>query len=125
MAERPRILRSLRVLDAVALALTAAALAAAPAHAAATVLAVGFADPSIDGATIALHRPGGAGELRNWRTLPGNHPAVGGGRLAYIERRDDRRRGRPRDRRARRRRARGLGDLGGVARATARCTPRR
>ena len=86
--------------------------------------AVGSADPSIDGATIALHRPGGAGELRNWRTLPGNHPAVGGGRLAYIAGATIAGRGRPRDRRARSRRARGLGDLGGVARRTARCTPR-
>lgn len=87
MAERPRILRSLRALDAAALAVVAATLATAPAHAAATVAAPGYADPSIDGAAIALHRPGGTGEIRapsGFTALPGNHPAIGGGRAAYI-----------------------------------------
>jgi len=86
MAERPKILRSLRALDAAALAAVAVTLATAPAQAA-TVIAIGYADPSVDGPRFALHRPGANGELRapNVRSeLPGNHPAVGGGRLAYI-----------------------------------------
>jgi hypothetical protein len=87
MAERPRILRSLRALDALALAACAAALAAAPAHAATTVFAPGFADPSADGQTLALHRPGGIGELRGpagIQPAPGARPAVGGGRIAWV-----------------------------------------
>jgi hypothetical protein len=88
MAERPRILRGLRALDALALAATAAARGVTPAHAAVTVAAVGYSDPSIDGLVLALHRPGAVGEIRSpagIQVLPGNHPAVGGGRLAYIE----------------------------------------
>src|SRR3954454_17428714 len=88
MAERPRILRGLRALDALGLALTAAALAATPAQAAVAVAAVGYSDPSADGLVLALHHPGTAGEVRGpagIQVLPGNHPAVGGGRLAYIE----------------------------------------
>ena len=88
MAERPRILRGLRALDALALALTAAALAVTPAQAAVTVEAAGYSDPSADGLVLALHRPGAVGEIRSpagIQVLPGNHPAVGGGRLAYIE----------------------------------------
>ena len=108
MAEKPRILRSLRVLDALALALVAATLFAAPASAAIRVTAIGFSDPSLDGPTIALHRPGGAGELRGpagIQPVPGNHPAVGGG-LTRVDRRPERRRQRHRrDPRARRRRA--------------------
>lgn len=88
MAERPRILRALRAFDALALAACAAALWAAPAHAAAAhVVAAGFTDPSVDGPTLALHRPGGAGELRapyGTRPVPGSHPVVGEGRVAWI-----------------------------------------
>ena len=80
-----------------------------PRSAAVSVAALGFADPTVDGATLALHRPGGAGELRGpagVAALPGNHPAVGGGRPAWI---DGATvvvvAGRRRDRRARRRRA--------------------
>src|SRR3954447_17719938 len=61
MAERPRILRGLRALDALALAATAVALAASPAQAAVTVTAVGYSDPSVDGFVQTLHKPGGAG----------------------------------------------------------------
>jgi hypothetical protein len=88
MAERPRVLRSLRAIDALALAVTAAALAVSPAQAAVQVFAPGYADVSVDGSVFALHRPGGAGELRGFsgtQPLPGNHPAVGGGRVAWIE----------------------------------------
>jgi hypothetical protein len=85
MAERPRILRSLRALDAAALAVCAVALYAAPASA--QLYAPGFADPNVDGAALALHRPGGNGELRGptfSNPLPGSHPAIGGGRQAWI-----------------------------------------
>ena len=95
-------------LDAAALAACAAALAAAPAQAAVTVTAAGFADPSVDGPRFALHRPGGDGELREpggRQALPGNHPAVGGGRPAWIEGSDVVVAGRRRDPRARRGRA--------------------
>ena len=91
MAERPRILRSLRALDAAALAVAALTLATAPAQAAVSVFAVGYADAGLDGPLLALHRPGGQGEIRGpegTRTLPGNHPAIGGGRAAYRPRRD-------------------------------------
>ena len=86
MAERPAILRTLRVADAAALAACAAALWAAPAQAA--VFAVPATDPSADG---ALDRLPGAGRRRRDRgagrapsAAPGPHPAVGGGKLAWI-----------------------------------------
>ena len=87
MAEKPRILRSLRVLDAAALALVAVTLATAPAQAAVSVFAVGYADVSLDGPLLALHRPGGQGEIRGpdgTRVVPGSHPAIGGGKAAYL-----------------------------------------
>jgi hypothetical protein len=85
MAERPRILRSLRALDAAALAACALALYAAPAQAA--LFAAGFADPSVDGAAVALHAPGQPGQVRSPSgafTVPGTHPALGGGHAAWI-----------------------------------------
>jgi hypothetical protein len=88
MAEQPRILRTLRLADAAALAIVAAALFAAPAQAQLVGAAAGFADPTVDGFDVAFHRPGGLGELRGPAgvfTLPGNHPAIGGGRQAWIE----------------------------------------
>ena len=88
MAERPRILRSLRIVDALALAACAAVLFAAPASAAVSIYAIGFADPTVSGVTLALHRPGGTGELRGPAGVEptlGNHPAVGGARTAWIE----------------------------------------
>jgi hypothetical protein len=88
MAERPGILRAIRAVDAATLALAATALAAAPAPAAVRTVAAGYADMSVDGALSALHRPGGPGELRRPSGIevrPGNHPAVGGGRAAWIE----------------------------------------
>jgi hypothetical protein len=89
MAERPRILRSLRALDAAALAACAAALLAAPAQARAQpgVFAIGLADPSVDGPNVAMHLPGGDGEFRGPGAafgLPGAHPALGGGHAAWI-----------------------------------------
>jgi hypothetical protein len=88
MAQRPRILRSLRAIDAAALAACAIALFAAPAQAAtASIVGVGIADPSVDGASIAFSRPGAVGVLRSPagdQSAPGSHPAIGGGRLAYL-----------------------------------------
>ncbi|HEX6020951.1 MAG TPA: hypothetical protein VFZ00_03075 [Solirubrobacter sp.] len=88
MAERPRILRSLRIVDAITLAICAATVAATPASAAVTAYAFGFADPTVSGPTVALHRPGGTGEIRTPTgvlTTPGNHPAVGGANSVWIE----------------------------------------
>jgi hypothetical protein len=85
MAERPRILRGLRALDAAALAACAIALVATPASA--QLFAAGRADPSVDGPAIALHRPGSTGELRapgSDAALPGPHPAIGGGHRAWL-----------------------------------------
>jgi hypothetical protein len=89
MAERPSILRALRAADAAALAACAAALWAAPAQAA-SVFAVPATDPSADGELIAFQEPGGGGVLARvggdgFRgPAPGPHPAVGGGKLAWI-----------------------------------------
>jgi hypothetical protein len=88
MAEQPRILRGLRLIDAAALTALAAALAVSPAHAAVAPYAIGFSDPVADGSALALHRPGGAGEIRSAAgtlALPGAHPAVGGSRRAWLE----------------------------------------
>jgi hypothetical protein len=85
MAERPQILRGLRMGDALALAAAAAALViAVPAHAAKTVAPSG-ADPGIGSKTLVFERPDGTGFLRREeRTvqLPGLNPAIGGGRVA-------------------------------------------
>jgi hypothetical protein len=86
MAERPRILRSLRALDALTLTAAALALATTPAHAATHTIAPGFADPSVDGTALALHHPGSTGQLwspTDARPLPGAHPAIGGARVAW------------------------------------------
>ncbi len=86
MAQRPRILRSLRAIDAAALAACAIALFAAPAQAA-TIVAIGVSDPSVDGSTVAFSRPGAPGVLRSPagdQSAPGAHPGIGGGRLAYV-----------------------------------------
>ena len=87
MAEQPRILRGLRLADAAALAVVAVALFAAPAQAQVIGAAAGFSDPTVDGAAVAFHRPGGLGEQRGpagVQALPGSHPAIGGGRQAWI-----------------------------------------
>jgi hypothetical protein len=75
-------MRSVRPIGPLAAAL---ALFAAPAQAA--LYAVGFADPSVDGAAVALHAPGANGQVRSPEGLsgvPGVHPAIGGGREAWI-----------------------------------------
>jgi hypothetical protein len=65
----------------------AAALFATPAHAAVTIAAYGFTDPVLDGPSLALHRPGGTGAIRGPTgvSVPGTHPAVGGGRRAWLD----------------------------------------
>ena len=86
MAERPAILRALRAADAVALCACAAALWAAPAQAA-SVFAVPATDPSADGALVAFQEPGGGGVIARpgaREPAPGPHPAVGGGKLAWV-----------------------------------------
>jgi hypothetical protein len=86
MAQRPAILRSLRRLDAIALAACALALWTSPAQAA-TVIAAGATDPSVDGASVALDAPPATGLLLRRgvaRPVPGRHPAVGGGHVAWI-----------------------------------------
>ena len=106
-------------LDALALAVCAAALLAAPAQAAVSVAAIGFADPSVAGPTLALHRPGGTGELRGPAGVRADARQPSGGRRRPdgLDRgRRRRRRRRDRDRRARRRRRRGLRHLGRLAR---------
>jgi hypothetical protein len=87
MLEQPKILKTLRLIDAAALATVAAALIATPAIAAVTVAAIGFTDPVLDGPALALHRPGGTGEVRGptGAPVPGTHPAVGGGRRAWVD----------------------------------------
>lgn len=90
MAERPAILRSLRVGAAVALALAALplALSGAPARAAAAELFTSAgADPSADGALVVWQGPTGEGLIaRDGRTelLPGSEPALGGGHVTWI-----------------------------------------
>jgi hypothetical protein len=87
MAERPAILRGMRAVDAVALAVCALALATAPAQAATRQIAADATDPSLDGATVAWHDATGAGVLRVGTRLtaaPGPRPAVGGGHVAWI-----------------------------------------
>jgi hypothetical protein len=86
MAERPAILRGLRAVDAVALALCALALAATPAQAA-TVAAGNATDPSLDGARIAWHVPGSSGVIGadgQFTAAAGARPAVGGERTAWL-----------------------------------------
>jgi hypothetical protein len=86
MAERPFILRALRAADAAALAACAAALWAAPAQAA-NVFAVPATDPSADGGLVAFQQPGAGGVIAGpdgRSAAPGPHPAVGGGKLAWI-----------------------------------------
>jgi hypothetical protein len=85
MAERPRILRSLRALDAAALVACALALFAVPAQA--DLYSVGAADPSVDRANVAVHVPGQLGQIHTptgIATVPGSHPAIGGGREAWV-----------------------------------------
>jgi hypothetical protein len=65
----------------------AAALWAAPAQAA-TVFAAPATDPSVDAGLLAFQKPGTGGILARGShrdPVPGTHPAVGGGLLAYLD----------------------------------------
>jgi hypothetical protein len=101
MAERPAILRGLRVADAVALAACAVAMtgvaparaadpaaahAAAKARFAATLVVAPGAAPSASESAFAFQRPGGVGYLRRpdgTFGLPGRDPALGAGLVGW------------------------------------------
>ncbi len=89
MAERPAILRGLRVADAVALAVCAAVIGAAPAQASTSpVTAAAASGPAADGALFAFQRPGGVGYLRRAGAtvaLPGRDPALAAGLVGWRE----------------------------------------
>ncbi len=127
MAEQPRILRSLRLADAAALAVVAATLFATPAQAqAVSAAAIGFADPSVDGETLALHRPGGSRRAPRPRRHPvgRGQPPGRGRRPPGLDRERARRRLRParlpRPRRGQRRRLHHLRRLASGRRALGR-----
>jgi hypothetical protein len=87
MAERPVVLRGLRAITGIALALCAVELASGPALAATTV-ARHATDPSAVAGVLAWQTPGGLGVARHSRgtfPLTGRAPAVGGGMIATIE----------------------------------------
>lgn len=86
MAERPALLRTLRLADALALFLCASLLGAAAAGARPFVRASPATDPSAAGTALAWQQPGGPGILQlatGPAQLPGVAPALGGGYLAY------------------------------------------
>ena len=88
MAERPKILRSLRAIDALALITTAAALADNARASRGQGHRPRLRRRQPRRRLFAFHHPGATGELRGpngTQPLPGNHPAVGGGRVAWIE----------------------------------------
>jgi hypothetical protein len=86
MAERPALLRTTRLVDALALLGVAGALAGGSAHAAATQVAAPATDPSTDGSALAWNVPGADGVLAADGTTMavGRRPALGGGKLAAI-----------------------------------------
>jgi hypothetical protein len=84
MAERPLILRGLRLADGAALAACALVLGTSVAEAAR--VAQRATDPSVAGTDVAWQVPGGGGVLlRDGQTLPvpGTNPALGGGRAVW------------------------------------------
>jgi hypothetical protein len=84
MAERPRILRAVRLADGIALLLAAAAAFTADAHAA-TRVGVG-SDPSASGTTVVWTTSGGGVELREGQTATTSVPAhavLGGSLIAW------------------------------------------
>ncbi|HWT95802.1 MAG TPA: hypothetical protein VN238_22570 [Solirubrobacteraceae bacterium] len=89
MAERPAILRTFRLADALALAVVAVALTAQTSHAATRAFVDRAADPSVAGAELAYDVPGTApGVLRSGTGIfdvPGSERvAIGGGMLATV-----------------------------------------
>jgi hypothetical protein len=90
MAERPALLRGLRLADGAALLLCALTLATGSAFAA-NVLAEPATDPSVGGSDVAWQQPGAAGILARGVhrvPLPGRDPALSGSLAAW--RNDDR-----------------------------------
>jgi len=96
MAERPAILRGLRVADAVALAACALAIGVAPAnaasaraHTAASIALAPASGPASDGALFAWQVPGQTGRLRRLDgsavALPGRDPTLGAGLVGWRE----------------------------------------
>ena len=89
MTERPALLRTFRMADAIALAICAVALGAESADAlgaAVVLLAPSGTDPSAEATVNAWQTPGGTGRLRRngaVETLPGTNPVVGGSHLAF------------------------------------------
>ena len=88
MAERPAILRGLRVADAVALAACALAMTAVAPASAATVVASAASGPAAEGSLLAFQRPGaaGTGYLRRPDAtvgLPGRDPSLGAGLVGW------------------------------------------
>jgi len=87
MAERPALLRTTRLVDALALLGVAGALVGGTAHAAATQVARPAADPSADVGALAWSVPGADGVLvAGGAPVPvgGRWPALGGGHLAFV-----------------------------------------
>jgi hypothetical protein len=86
MAQRPALLRTTRLVDALALLVVAGALAGGSAHAAARQVAAPASDPSTDGSALAWSIPGGGGVLAaaGTTTPVGRFPALGVGKLAFI-----------------------------------------
>jgi hypothetical protein len=87
MAERPRLLRGTRIVDALALAGVAAVLIAAPAQAAARQVARPGTQPSADAGALAWNVPGASGLLAAGGApvdAGGRFPALGGGHLAVV-----------------------------------------
>jgi hypothetical protein len=86
MASEPRLWLGLRRLDALGLVLCALALGGASATAEAAPL-TSATDPTTAGGALAWQQLGGSGVLRNAtggvRVLPGDHPALGGSRIAW------------------------------------------
>src|SRR6202035_2648105 len=88
MAREPRLWLGLRRLDALGLVLCALALGGASATASAKAATVPSAtDPSASGGELAWQQLAGSGALLNTAgtvsTLPGVHPALGGGLVAW------------------------------------------
>lgn len=87
MADRPALLRTTRLVDALALLGVAGALAGGTAHAAAAQVAAPATDPSADGGALAWSVPGADGILAAGGAITpigGRLPALGGGRLAFV-----------------------------------------
>ena len=87
MAERPGILRGLRIGDAAALAASAAVLIGTVPAGAANVEQHPAADPAIGGEAIVFQLPDRSGVIERdgeRAALPGRDPAIGGGRVAVI-----------------------------------------